>query len=60
MIRWHLQAGNVVIPKSATPGRIKQNFEVFDFRLTDQEVEDINGLDSGLRTGGDPETFLAP
>jgi 2,5-diketo-D-gluconate reductase A len=60
VIRWHLQAGNVVIPKSATPGRIKQNFEVFDFRLTDQEVEDINGLDSGLRTGGDPETFVAP
>jgi 2,5-diketo-D-gluconate reductase A len=60
VIRWHLQSENVVIPKSVTPRRIKQNFEVFDFQLTEEEVEDINGLDSGLRTGGDPATFVAP
>jgi 2,5-diketo-D-gluconate reductase A len=59
-IRWHLQIGNVVIPKSATPERIKQNIEVFDFQLSEDEIEAINGLDSGRRTGGDPATFVAP
>jgi len=57
VIRWHLQIGNLVIPKSATPERIRQNFEVFDFELTDEEIETINGLDAGRRTGGDPATF---
>jgi 2,5-diketo-D-gluconate reductase A len=60
VIRWHLQIGDVVIPKSATRERIEQNFEVFDFQLSEQEVEAINGLDAGRRTGGDPETFVAP
>jgi 2,5-diketo-D-gluconate reductase A len=57
VIRWHLQIGNVVIPKSATPERIRQNFEVFDFELSGEELETINRLDAGRRTGGDPETF---
>jgi 2,5-diketo-D-gluconate reductase A len=57
VIRWHLQSGNVAIPKSATPERIWQNFAVFDFRLSDDEMEAIDGLDAGMRTGGDPETF---
>jgi 2,5-diketo-D-gluconate reductase A len=60
VIRWHLQIGNVVIPKSATPERIKQNIEVFDLQLSEDEIEAINALDSGRRTGGDPATFVAP
>jgi 2,5-diketo-D-gluconate reductase A len=60
VIRWHLQIGNVVIPKSVTPERIEQNFDVFDFELSDSEVEAINELDAGRRTGPDPETFVRP
>jgi 2,5-diketo-D-gluconate reductase A len=60
VIRWHLQIGNVVIPKSVTPERISQNFEVFDFELTGAEVEAINGLDAGRRIGPDPATFVRP
>jgi 2,5-diketo-D-gluconate reductase A len=60
VIRWHLQIGNVVIPKSATPERIRQNFEVFDFQLSGEEVEAINALDEGRRIGGDPATFVHP
>ena len=54
IIRWHLQIGNVVIPKSITPERIAQNFDVFDFELTGDQVQQINGLDSGNRIGRDP------
>ncbi|MFL6125908.1 aldo/keto reductase [Actinophytocola sp.] len=57
VLRWHLQLGNVVIPKSATPSRIKENFEVFDFELTDEDVAALSSLDRGLRTGPDPDTF---
>jgi 2,5-diketo-D-gluconate reductase A len=60
VIRWHLQLGNVVIPKSVTPARIEQNFDVFDFELTDAEMESIEGLDRGERTGPDPATFVRP
>jgi 2,5-diketo-D-gluconate reductase A len=60
VIRWHLQIGNVVIPKSVTPERIEQNFDVFDFELSDSEVKAINELDAGKRTGPDPETFVRP
>ncbi|MCW2970810.1 MAG: aldo/keto reductase [Solirubrobacterales bacterium] len=60
VIRWHLQIGNVVIPKSVTAERIRQNFEVFDFELSDDEIEAIDGLDAGRRIGGDPETFVHP
>jgi 2,5-diketo-D-gluconate reductase A len=57
VIRWHLQLGNVVIPKSVTPKRIEQNFDVFGFELTDEQVQAIEALDRGERTGPDPDTF---
>jgi 2,5-diketo-D-gluconate reductase A len=60
VIRWHLQLGCVVIPKSVTPERIRQNFEVFDFELTDAEMGEIEALDAGRRTGPDPDTFVRP
>jgi 2,5-diketo-D-gluconate reductase A len=60
VIRWHLQLDNVVIPKSVTPRRIEENFDVFDFHLSEGEMEAIEGLDAGRRTGPDPETFVRP
>jgi 2,5-diketo-D-gluconate reductase A len=57
MIRWHLQLGNVVIPKTITPSRIKENFEVFDFRLDNDDMAAIADLETGTRTGGDPDIF---
>jgi 2,5-diketo-D-gluconate reductase A len=58
VIRWHLQLGNVVIPKSVTPERIQQNFEVFDFELSGDEMQAIEALDAGRRIGPDPDTFI--
>jgi 2,5-diketo-D-gluconate reductase A len=60
VIRWHLQIGNVVIPKSVTPARIQENFDVFDFELSAAEIESIDGLDQGMRIGPDPDTFIRP
>ncbi len=60
VIRWHLQLGNVVIPKSVTPQRIEENFEVFDFNLSAAEMKSIEALDAGQRTGPDPDTFVRP
>ncbi|HEY4897712.1 MAG TPA: aldo/keto reductase [Solirubrobacteraceae bacterium] len=60
VIRWHLQIGNVVIPKSVTPSRIAENFDVFDFELSDAEMTAIEGLDAGTRTGPDPDTYVRP
>jgi 2,5-diketo-D-gluconate reductase A len=57
ILRWHLQLGSVVIPKSVTPSRIVENFDVFGFELTDAEMDAIAGLDRGQRTGPDPATF---
>ena len=57
VLRWHLQLGNVVIPKSVTPERIRQNIEVFDFALSDEDIDAITTLDRGMRTGPDPDTF---
>ncbi|NUP46927.1 MAG: aldo/keto reductase [Catenulispora sp.] len=58
VLRWHLQLGNVVIPKSVTPARIRENFEVFDFELEVSEVEEITALGSdGGRIGPDPAVF---
>jgi 2,5-diketo-D-gluconate reductase A len=57
VIRWHLQLGNVVIPKSVTPARIVENIEVFDFELAEDDVAALHDLDRGERTGPDPDTF---
>ncbi|WP_042280861.1 aldo/keto reductase [Nocardiopsis alba] len=57
ILRWHMQLGNVAIPKSVTPERIRTNFEIFDFELSDEEMGRIDGLDEGHRFGPDPDTF---
>ncbi len=57
VLRWHVQLGNVVIPKSVTPSRIKENIEVFDFALSPEDMVAINGLDEGRRLGPDPATL---
>ncbi|MFC8267550.1 aldo/keto reductase [Streptomyces cinereoruber] len=57
VLRWHLQLGNVVIPKSVTPARIRENLDVFDFDLGAEEMAAIAGLDRGLRTGPDPDVL---
>ncbi len=57
VLRWHLQLGNVVIPKSVTPSRIKENIDVFGFELDDADMAAIAALDSGTRLGPDPDTF---
>jgi 2,5-diketo-D-gluconate reductase A len=60
VIRWHLQLGNVVIPKSVTPERIAENFDVFGFELDAGEMDAIGALDRGERIGPDPDTFIRP
>jgi 2,5-diketo-D-gluconate reductase A len=60
VLRWHIQLGNVVFPKSVTPERIEENFDIFDFHLTDDEMASIEGLDAGERIGPDPDTFVRP
>jgi 2,5-diketo-D-gluconate reductase A len=60
ILRWHLQLGNVVIPKSATPRRIRENIDLFDFALGEDEMAALARLDAGERIGPDPATFAAP
>jgi len=57
VLRWHLQLGNVVIPKSVTPARIKENIEVFDFSLDTEDLAAISALNEDRRLGPDPATF---
>lgn len=57
VLRWHLQLGNVVIPKSVTPSRIAENIDVFGFELDDEDLGAIAALDEGKRLGPDPATF---
>ncbi|WP_333768389.1 aldo/keto reductase [Streptomyces sp. IBSBF 2435] len=56
-LRWHLQRGDIVFPKSVTPARVAENFRLFDFDLTQDDVDAISALDRGERTGPDPDTF---
>jgi 2,5-diketo-D-gluconate reductase A len=60
ILRWHLQLGNVVIPKSVTPARMRENFDLFDFELSDDDLTEIAALDVGQRIGPDPATFVSP
>lgn len=55
MLRWHLQQGRSAIPKSVRPERIRENFDVFDFALTDAELAAIDALDTGIRRGPEPD-----
>ncbi|WP_269858864.1 aldo/keto reductase [Streptomyces sp. RPT161] len=57
VLRWHIQLGNVAIPKSVTPSRIAENIDVFGFELDGDDLAALAGLDSGTRLGPDPDTF---
>jgi 2,5-diketo-D-gluconate reductase A len=59
VLRWHIQRGDIVFPKSVDPQRIRENFEIFDFDLNDEEIEALTALDRGEpgRRGPNPDTF---
>jgi 2,5-diketo-D-gluconate reductase A len=59
VLRWHVQRGDVVFPKSTTPSRMQENFEIFDFELDDEQMRALSSLDRGEpgRTGPNPDTF---
>src|SRR5262249_15523154 len=57
LLRWHIQLGNIVIPKSVHPSRIASNHDVFDFELSSDELPSISSLDDGPRLGPNPRTF---
>ena len=60
VLRWQVQIGNVVIPKSVTPARVRENFEIFDFELSEDDLAAIARLDREGRIGPDPGTFVSP
>jgi 2,5-diketo-D-gluconate reductase A len=57
VLRWHVERGDIVFPKSVTPARIRENFGIFDFGLSSEDVETISALNRDERTGPDPDTF---
>jgi 2,5-diketo-D-gluconate reductase A len=59
VLRWHIQRGDIVFPKSVTPQRVRENFTLFDFELTDSDVDALTALDKGEagRTGANPDQF---
>ena len=59
VLRWHVQRGDIIFPKSTTPSRIRENFEIFDFELSEADMAAISALDRGEdgRTGGHPDTM---
>jgi 2,5-diketo-D-gluconate reductase A len=56
-LRWHIQRGDIVFPKSVTRSRVEENIDIFNFELSDDEMARIDTLDRGGRTGPDPDTF---
>jgi 2,5-diketo-D-gluconate reductase A len=56
-LRWHVQRGDIVFPKSVTRSRIEENFDIFGFELSETNMADITGLDRFERTGPDPDEF---
>jgi 2,5-diketo-D-gluconate reductase A len=57
VLRWHVQIGNIVFPKSSTAERIRENYAIFDFELGDDEVETLNRMEKAERLGPDPDKF---
>lgn len=57
IIRWHIELSNLVIPKTSNPDRLRENIDVFDFELSRDDMDAIAALDSGLRTGPNPDEF---
>jgi diketogulonate reductase-like aldo/keto reductase len=57
VLRWHMQLGNIAIPKSVTPARIRQNIDIFDFTLDEDETRQLSRLATGGRLGPDPDTY---
>ncbi len=57
ILRWHIERGDIVFPKSVTPARIRENIDIFDFELTGEDVEAITALNRNQRTGPDPDKF---
>jgi 2,5-diketo-D-gluconate reductase A len=57
VLRWHIERGDIVFPKSVTPGRIRENIDIFDFELSGEDVEAITALNRDERTGPDPDKF---
>ena len=57
VLRWHIERGDIIFPKSVTPARVKENFAIFDFELSGEDVEAISALNKNQRTGPDPDTF---
>jgi len=57
VLRWHIERGDIVFPKSVTPARIKENIDIFDFELSGQDLEAITSLNRDQRTGPDPDKF---
>ena len=57
VLRWHIQRGDIVFPKSVTRERVQANFELFDFELSDADMSDISALNRDERTGPDPDVF---
>jgi 2,5-diketo-D-gluconate reductase A len=60
IVRWHLELGNAVLVKSVTPARIRENIDVLDFELRDEDLASIARLEAGTRVGPDPDTFFQP
>jgi 2,5-diketo-D-gluconate reductase A len=57
VLRWHIERGDIVFPKSVTPARIRENIGIFDFELSGEDVEAISALNRNERTGPDPDKF---